>query len=130
MAERLFTVAEANGLIPRLRTILREVGEEWARIGALQPEVQKAREKASFDGHSPFGVEYINAVSHLTYLVRQIRDLGVLLKDIDQGLCDFPYLRQGRVVYLCWRLGEDSIEYWHDTESGFSGRERLDPTDV
>jgi hypothetical protein len=130
MEERLFTVAEANSLIPRLRTILPEVGDEWTHVRELQPEIQKARENASFDGYSPFGVEYIQSVSHLMYLIHQIREMGVLLKDIDQGLCDFPYMRQGRVVYLCWRLGEDAIEYWHDIESGFAGREPLDKTDL
>ena len=61
--------------------------------------------------------------------IQQIKDLGVLLKDAEKGLCDFPNLRQGRVVYLCWQLGEDRIEYWHDIETGFAGREPLDDTD-
>ena len=62
-------------------------------------------------------------------LIHQIKDMGVVLKDVDKGLCDFPYIRQGRLVYLCWRLGEEAIEYWHDIEAGFAGRERLDETD-
>jgi hypothetical protein len=63
------------------------------------------------------------------FLINQVKEMGVIIKDVDKGLCDFPYMRQGRVVYLCWQLGEESISYWHDIETGFSGREPLDDTD-
>ena len=129
MAEKIFTVDEAKSLIPRLRSILEEVGDQWNRVKSLNPQIQKARDKAQFDGHSPYGVEYIETISHLLFLLQQVRDLGVVLKDVDKGLCDFPYMRNGRVVYLCWQLGEETIEYWHDMETGFSGREPLDESD-
>jgi len=129
MEERLFTLAEAQSLLPQLRSLLSEVGEEWNHIRELNPEVQKARDKASFDGYTKAGVDYVESVSHLMFLIHQIKDMGVLLKDADKGLCDFPYMRQGRVVYLCWQLGEDRIEYWHDIETGFASREPLDETD-
>jgi hypothetical protein len=127
--ERTFTLDEANRLIPTLRSILREAGTEWSRIKGLNPEVQKARDKAQYDGFTPYGAEYVGAVSQLLLLLRQVKDMGVLLKDIDQGLCDFPYMRQGRIVYLCWRLDESAIGYWHEVETGFAGREPLDETD-
>ena len=130
MAERIFSVSEAKALLPRLRTILGEVAEEWSRMKSLNPQIQKARDKAQFSGGSPYGVEYIETVLHLMYLLQQVRDLGVIVKDVDRGLCDFPYMKNGKVVYLCWQLGEDTIEYWHDIEAGFAGREPLDATDV
>src|SRR5207247_1921267 len=83
-------------------------------ISDLNPEIQKARDKASLNGYSKFGVEYIESVSHLMSLIHEIKDMGVLLKDADKGLCDFPYIKDGRMVYLCWHLGEDTIRYWHD----------------
>ena len=129
MEERVFTLAEAQGLVPRLRSILEQVAEEWGRIRDLHPEIQKARERAPYDGYSKFGVPYVHAVSHLMFLINQVRDMGVHLKDVDKGLCDFPYMRQGRVVYLCWQVGEESIGYWHDIEAGFDSREPLDETD-
>jgi len=129
MDERIFTLAEAQSLLPRVRSLLAEIGAKWDHMRKLNPEVQKARDKASFDGYSQSGVEYIESVSQLMFLIHQIKDMGVLLKDADRGLCDFPYLRQGRVVYLCWQLGEDQIRYWHDIETGFAGREPLDDTD-
>jgi len=129
MDERIFTLAEAQGLLPRLRTLLEEIGEEWQHMRDLNPEIQKARDNSALDGFSKSGVEYVETVSHLMALIYQIKDMGVLLKDADKGLCDFPYLKHGRVVYLCWQLGEDSIQFWHDIETGFAGREPLDETD-
>ena len=129
MEERIFTLAEAQSLVPRLRSILEGVSQEWGRIQELHPEIQKARDNAPFDGYSKFGVTYVESVSHLMLLIQQIKEMGVLIKDVDKGLCDFPYMRQGRVVYLCWQRGEESIEYWHDIETGFAGREPLDERD-
>jgi hypothetical protein len=129
MEERIFTLAEAKSCLPRLRTLLAEISEVWSHVRELNPDVQKAREKASVDGFCKSGVEYVESVSHLMFLIHQIKDMGVLLKDADKGLCDFPYMRQGRVVYLCWQAGEDDIAYWHDIDSGFVGREPLDETD-
>ena len=129
MQERIFTLSEAIALLPQLRSVLEEMTDEWNRIKSLNPQIQKARDKAQFDGHSPYGVEYMESVSHLMFLLQQIRDMGVLLKDVDRGLCDFPYMKDGRVVYLCWHLGEETIAYWHDIEAGFAGREPLDDSD-
>src|SRR2546428_145790 len=129
MDERIFTLAEAESLLPRLRLLLTRIIEEWNHIRELNPEVQKARDKAPFDGYSKVGVEYVESVSHLVSLIHQIKDMGVLLKDADKGLCDFPYIKGGRMVYLCWQLGEDRIGYWHDVETGFAGREPLEESD-
>ena len=127
--EHIFTLAEAQSLLPRLRTLLGELGREWKRISELNPEIQKARDNASLNGHSKFGVEYVESVSHLMAVIHEIKDMGVLLKDADKGLCDFPYIKDGRMVYLCWHLGEDTIRYWHDVEAGFAGREPLEESD-
>jgi len=127
--ERIFTLAEAQSLLPRLRTLLEELSQEWKRMSELNPEIQKARDNAPLNGYSKFGVEYVESVSHLMSLIHEIKDMGVLLKDADKGLCDFPYIKGGRMVYLCWQLGEDTIQYWHDVETGFAGRKPLDESD-
>ncbi len=129
MEDRIFTLAEARSLLPRLRIVLAEVGQEWEHMRKLNPEIQKARDSAAVDGYSKFGVEYVESVSRLMSLLQQVRDLGVLLKDVEKGLCDFPYIKDGRTVYLCWQLGEDNIQYWHEVETGFAGREPLDDKD-
>ena len=127
--ERIFTLSEATQLIPQLRTILVEAGEEFGEMRRLNPQIQKVRDKVPLDGFSPEGVPYVQAATRLLYLLNQVKEMGVYIKDIDKGLCDFPYMRHGRVVYLCWHLGEDAITHWHDVESGFAGREPLDETD-
>jgi hypothetical protein len=127
--ERIFTLAEAIGALPRLRSILKEVAEEWQRIKEMNPMIQKARDAAQYDGFSPYGARYVETVSHMMVQFQHIREMGILLKDVDRGLCDFPYRRQGRVVYLCWHMGENTIEYWHDIEAGFAGRQPLDDSD-
>lgn len=126
MDERIFTLDEAQSLIPQLRGLLEEASVEWRRLKTLGPLVQGARDAAAFDGYSAHGADYVETVTHVMYVLGQIRDLGVLVKDVEQGLIDFPYMYKGKLVYLCWRLGEDSIQYWHDIESGFAGREPLD----
>jgi hypothetical protein len=127
--ERIFTLSEATQLIPQLRTILVEAGEEFGEMRRLNPQIQKVRDKVPLDGFSPEGVPYVQAATRLLYLLNQVKEMGVYIKDIDKGLCDFPYMRHGRVVYLCWHLGEDAITHWHDVEAGFAGREPLDETD-
>ena len=126
---RAKSLAEAQSLLPRLRTLLEELSQEWKRMSELNPEIQKARDNAPLNGYSKFGVEYVESVSHLMSLIHEIKDMGVLLKDADKGLCDFPYIKGGRMVYLCWQLGEDTIQYWHDVETGFAGRKPLDESD-
>ena len=128
--EHIFTLSEANGMLAELRPLMEDLRGEWDSIKSLNPEIQKIRDKAIFDAYSPHGVEYVESVSHLMLVMGQVRDMGVIVKDLDTGLCDFPYLREDRVVYLCWRLGEDGIEYWHDREAGFAGREPLGEGDL
>ena len=77
------------------------------------------------DAYSPYGVEYVESVSHLMLVMSQVRKMGVIVKDLDKGLIDFPHLKDDHVVYLCWKLGEESIDFWHEIEAGFGGRERL-----
>ena len=127
--EHVFTRSEAEKVLTELRPLMEDLRGEWNRIKSLNPEIQKIREKASLDAFSPYGVEYVESVSHLMLLMGQVRGMGVLVKDLDKGLCDFPFLKEDRVVYLCWHLGEDSIGYWHDREAGFASRKPLEDKD-
>jgi hypothetical protein len=72
------------------------------------------------------GVRYANLLTNFAEQMSELEDLGVQLKDFDRGLVDFPSLRDGRVVLLCWQLGEgDELEWWHDMDTGFGGRTPL-----
>ena len=72
------------------------------------------------------GSIYVQALSEIGQIMTELSNGGVQIKDHERGLIDFPCLRDGRVVLLCWQLGErEEIEYWHETEAGFAGRQRL-----
>ncbi len=123
--KKLFSLAEANALIPHLRELLVRAQSEKQRMLALKPELEKAQERHIYDWGSPRGVEYVQILDAFQHAVQDIEDLGVLVKDFDTGLCDFPHQRNGRVVLLCWRQDEEKIGWWHDLDTGFAGRQPI-----
>jgi hypothetical protein len=98
--ERVFTLSEARSLIPKLRRLLARVTSERESLVSMRVEIDRAREKAQMGGGSRLGPTYL-------------------------ALVDFPYEREGRIVYLCWKPDEDEIGWWHETDSGFVGRQPL-----
>jgi len=124
---KLFTVDEANALLPSVRKILGKIQRSRKRLGAYRQEAKLAAEGAEQGGGGmASGVLYANLLTNLTAEMVELEGLGVQLKDFERGLVDFPSLREGRVVLLCWQLGEgDKLEWWHDMEAGFSGRTPL-----
>jgi hypothetical protein len=123
--ERLFSLTEANGLLPQLEGLLLEVQKERKLLAKMEDEVKKAGDHAKQDGGTIYGPRYIRAMEYITKNIEKINEMGVLLKDLEKGLCDFPYLLDGRVVYLCWKLGEQEIQWWHETHTGYSDRKPL-----
>jgi hypothetical protein len=126
--ERLFTLEEANRLIPQLNSRLHSVKQAKAALLRTKEDVRKASSRAEYGGGSPVGPLYIASLQQVSANLQAIQDLGVLVKDLDMGLCDFPYLRDGRVVFLCWKLGEQEIKWWHETTTGYKDRCPLEDT--
>ncbi len=123
---KLFSVEEANALLPTARRIVEGVARDHRRIMAGQDGARAAAASAQHNGGTAGGCEYIEALVGLAEGAGQLETLGVQLKDYARGLIDFPSLREGRVVLLCWQLGEgDRLEWWHDLEAGFAGRQKL-----
>ena len=122
---KLFTLEEANALLPELRQLFTAIKSERAVLQRLAPEAKRAHEHASEGGGIVFGTRYARALFTVMDHMQTVHDFGVEIKDLERGLCDFPCFREGRVVYLCWLLGEDQIEWWHDLETGFAGRQPL-----
>lgn len=123
---KLFTVEEANTTLDAIRPKLLAIRELYIRIEEMRPSARAAAVASNFGGGMEGGTDYVNLLYRLGELSTAINDLGVELKDPGQGLIDFPSMRGGRVVYLCWRLDEGpEILWWHETESGFSGRQPL-----
>jgi hypothetical protein len=123
---RVFTLSEARGLMPRLRKLLTRVLREREALLDMRVEIDLAREKAdSGGGGSPMGPAYLAHLIAFSEAIQEIEYMGVHVKDLRTGLVDFPYDRDGRIVYLCWRPDEDEISWWHETDAGFAGRQPL-----
>ena len=124
---KIFTVPEANALLPNVRTIVGKIQRAHRQISRYREEAKKAAEAAERGGGGfPDGVAYAAVLTELTTQLAELEALGVQLKDFERGLVDFPSLRDGRVVLLCWQLGEgDELEWWHDVDAGFAGRTPL-----
>ncbi len=126
--DRIFTLAEANELLPQLNQRFITVRRAKTVIANTKNEIHKASLKASLGGGSPVGASYIQALHDISGNLQAIHELGVVVKDVDLGLCDFPYKHEGRIVYLCWKFGEDEIRWWHETSCGYKDRHPLDGT--
>ena len=123
--QRLFTVEEANALLPTLRNILDEVALHRDALRERAPHMEPILEAAPGNGGGKAGAEYGVEAYNLYLAIERIRELGVVLKDLDLGLLDFPHERGGRVVFLCWHPPEERVEYWHDLDAGYAGRQPL-----
>jgi hypothetical protein len=124
---KLFTIQEANALLPTVRRIVAKIQRAHARVLGSQEAARQAAAGAQFGGGGMVGgARYVADLTALAESVGQLEALGVQLKDYARGLIDFPTMREGQVVLLCWQLGEgDSVEWWHDMEAGFGGRQPL-----
>jgi hypothetical protein len=129
---RLFTVEQVNAMLPLVRAIVKD-------LAALSREVVERRERLAhlLSGHNlqpddPYRAELVQIEEELEKDARRLRDyveelreLGAEPKNGIEGLVDFPTIVDGRVVYLCWKLDEPEVLYWHEMDAGFAGRRRL-----
>jgi hypothetical protein len=120
MAERQFTVEEANALLPAVREALVRIRQ--ARQVILEGG-ERVRQSATTNGGGREGKDYWEALASLRREVESLTEQGIILRDPESGLIDFPSRREGREVFLCWRLGEGDVAYWHGPEGGFAGRQ-------
>ncbi len=120
--ERTFTLSEANHLIPQLNSKLISIQQAKAVLARTKGEIKKASARAEYGGGSTVGHLYISGLQQVSTNLQAIQELGILVKDLDLGLCDFPHLRDGRVVYLSWKLGEQEVRWWHETTTGYKDR--------
>ncbi len=122
MTERLFTAEEANALLPSLSESLVRIRESRQIVLA---GAERIRGAAATNGGGGFAQEYLDALGTLRREVEAVTDQGVILRDPETGLIDFPSRLGDREVLLCWRLGEHEVAFWHGPETGFSGRKPL-----
>lgn len=129
---RYFTVEEANALVPRLRPLLQEARDLKGQADAAQRELDELMPPAATNGHAQDpqalrlkGQDVSRLAHQIQRLTQAVEDLGCKVKDLEMGLVDFPSLRNGREVYLCWSVDDLAVAFWHDLQGGYRGRQPL-----
>ncbi len=131
---RFFTLPEAEGLLPQVETLLRNLVQAKQEYESGGIELNRIAQRITMAGGMIAPRDRITqlrarkeaAARALKSTIEQIQEIGCQLKDIDLGLIDFPTLYRGKEVYLCWKAGESGIKFWHRVEDGFSGRRPID----
>jgi hypothetical protein len=132
--KRIFTVAEANALVPALEARFAKVMQLRAQLRHTHGELEKAGETPTADSlqrqDGPPEVQKLRGrfralLEALTEELAAVEELGVAVKDLEMGLCDFLGLREGREVWLCWQYGEKQVAFWHELDAGFAKRQPL-----
>jgi hypothetical protein len=129
-----FTLVEAQRLIPQVEQLLREAVGVKSEYDEAEAAIQSFTERVMLMGGLAVdrgtALESRNrrdsAAARLKAAIEQVQELGCVVKDLDTGLIDFPTLLRGVEVYMCWRLGEPDIEFWHGVDEGFRGRKAID----
>jgi hypothetical protein len=134
MADRTFTLDEAQSLLPILESLLRTAINSKKLIDEVEAEQQALHHRIFLNGGMFLDIvplarrkaEHAKAEQRAKDALAEIDSIGVQVKDIEIGLLDFPCEVEGTVILLCWKLGETSITHWHGTAEGFAGRKPID----
>jgi len=120
-----YTIDEAKALLPKVSDWIQELSDLRGQLERLDQLLS-----TKLNGGVDLGGETVNnrarAIASFQYILSEFHRSEIQLKDLDRGLVDFPHLRGGHEVFLCWQLGEDDITYWHELDAGYAGRELLD----
>jgi hypothetical protein len=119
-----YTVEEARALLPQIRAWLTEIQQLRRRLKQLDDRIGQLLTGGA-DGGGEVVHTHIRLLAELQTALRQFQQREIQIKDVDRGLIDFPAIVASKEVFLCWEQDEDDIEFWHDLDSGYAGRERL-----
>ena len=126
MHEKTFTISEARAAIPQMRQLMLVLREERGSLVKLHPLINKARARAEQNGGSHYGELYLRHAFAFATTLDEVERTGAIIKDFNAGLIDFPHEHEGRIIYLCWKLGEDDLGWWHEVDDGFAGRQPIE----
>jgi hypothetical protein len=121
---RHYSLDEATSLLPRVAELLERMRAARDRLGDAEAHAALAEAGQTNGGGEP-GKTVSRGFLELRELMLELREREIVLRDLDRGLVDFPALREGREIYLCWEEGEPAIGFWHEPEAGFAGRRPL-----
>ncbi len=119
---RYFSLEQANQLLEIISPLVAEMLATREIILELQPKLEPVLQKAVHNGGSLISAEALKAFGKLKDILYQIQQYDVFVKDVNSGLIDFPSIRDGEVIFLCWQFGEKEVGFWHELEDGFQGR--------
>jgi hypothetical protein len=130
--KKYFTVAEANAALPLTRAIVKDITElardlrdRHERLSRLKPASKDSIGEAHQEELQQVLAEFERDQQRMRDYEKELKELGVELKDYYTGLLDFPCMMGNREVYLCWRLGEPEVSHWHELDAGFAGRQKI-----
>jgi hypothetical protein len=126
MQARTYTLAEARAALPQVKLLMAKIQSARQAIVRLRPSAWTAIQKAAANGGSRAAGELALHAVILEEGVKGILAMGIYIKDLDHGIIDFLGTRDGQAVLLCWRYGEEDIDFWHDVNAGFAGRQSID----
>lgn len=124
--ERTYSIEEANALVPEVRAVLLQLAVEHHRLARAHEEMHRRLEgngdPRSVEQAGRYEAEVAEIGAGIRTLEAHLDSLGVQLRDLEMGLVDFPGERDGRRVWLCWRLADPRVAYWHGTDEGYATR--------
>lgn len=123
---KYYTPKEANETLITIRPMIEEMMKIAGKIQEHQPELWALAQKAAGNGGSPTLSKLLPDFDRLHEILHQLQELGIEIKDLTTGLIDFVCLKDDREIYLCWKYNEASIQFWHEIEAGFQGRQKID----
>ena len=134
MADRTFTLDEAQTLLPILESLLRQAMEAKKTIEEVDTEFQEMAHRVFLNGGTLLNVVHLarrkgereRSIQRIKDAMAEIDAAGVQVKDLDMGLLDFPCRVEGEILLLCWKMGEPKIGHWHSTSEGFASRKPID----
>jgi hypothetical protein len=131
---RTFTVEQANRMLPLVQRIVADIVKRYAQwrdeVRAFEFAAAASRADLPDERAQVLQSQARTSAEEIEHFVKELADLGVRVKGFDVGLVDFPSEIDGRIVYLCWKLGEPSVQFWHEIDAGFAGRRPLSPLPV
>ncbi|HXJ60522.1 MAG TPA: DUF2203 domain-containing protein [Verrucomicrobiae bacterium] len=119
-----YTIEEARALLPQLRQWLAELSRSRQKVTQLDQRLGQIVSVGNDAGGNIVN-DWIRHLAAIKRVLDQFKSREIQIKDIDRGLVDFPAVLAGREVFLCWEKDEEDIEFWHDLDTGYAGRERL-----
>lgn len=122
-----FTPKEAEALLEEVKKIIAGIRSKCEAAGAIRRELDEVAKNGCSDGEEKRWDEFNRATCELDQMVKALEGMGCILRDLETGVVDFPAMRYGRQVYLCWKFGDRGVSYWHGVSEGYVGRKLITP---